>query len=270
MSDSLQAPSIDHLVVLVRDLSTSSEQWQRLGFTLSPRGEHSAHIGTANHTIMLRRDYLELLVTRGETAVNAEWRDLMARTGEGLYGTVLSTPDIDALYAMIRAHGVDATEPMSFERPVDVGAGKTIPARFRVIWAAPGSLPGLKLFACQHLTREAVWLPELCQHANSAIGILGYDMCVPDLAQARRDWSRIPCEIVTDQSSGDLHIKLARHLIRLREQPGRAARVLRLRLQVASLSSCRHALARGDQGFTERHHVLITEPINGIELAFSE
>src|SRR5215211_4643411 len=38
---------LDHIVVLVRDLDGAAETWRRLGFTLAPRGTHSAHMGTA-------------------------------------------------------------------------------------------------------------------------------------------------------------------------------------------------------------------------------
>ncbi|MDU0961376.1 MAG: VOC family protein, partial [Bradyrhizobium sp.] len=33
---------IDHAVVVVKDLDAAAETWKRLGFTLSPRGTHSA------------------------------------------------------------------------------------------------------------------------------------------------------------------------------------------------------------------------------------
>ena len=33
---------LDHVVVTVRDLDASARQWQSLGFTVSPRGTHSA------------------------------------------------------------------------------------------------------------------------------------------------------------------------------------------------------------------------------------
>lgn len=52
---------VDHCVILVRNLDGAAERYRRLGFTLSPRGYHSAHMGSANHTIMLQHDYFELL-----------------------------------------------------------------------------------------------------------------------------------------------------------------------------------------------------------------
>ena len=49
---------LDHAVVMVGDLDKAAENWKRLGFTLSPRGTHSAHMGTGNYTIMLDPDYM--------------------------------------------------------------------------------------------------------------------------------------------------------------------------------------------------------------------
>ena len=52
---------IDHAVVMVQDLARAAENYRQLGFTLSPRGTHSAHMGTGNYTIMFDPDYMELL-----------------------------------------------------------------------------------------------------------------------------------------------------------------------------------------------------------------
>ena len=48
---------LDHVVVTVRDLDQAEHRWRELGFTISPRGLHSAAMGTANHTIMLGEDF---------------------------------------------------------------------------------------------------------------------------------------------------------------------------------------------------------------------
>ena len=52
---------LDHAVVMVKDLDKAAENWKRLGFTMSPRGTHSAHMGSGNYTIMFDPDYVELL-----------------------------------------------------------------------------------------------------------------------------------------------------------------------------------------------------------------
>jgi catechol 2,3-dioxygenase-like lactoylglutathione lyase family enzyme len=68
---------VDHVAVLVRDLDRSRDTWAALGFTLSPRGVHSAHRGTGNHTVMLGADYLELQGVLTPTGSNAPSRALL-------------------------------------------------------------------------------------------------------------------------------------------------------------------------------------------------
>ncbi len=50
---------IDHVVLVVRDLDRARATYERLGFTLTPRGYHT--LGSQNHCIMFDRDYVELL-----------------------------------------------------------------------------------------------------------------------------------------------------------------------------------------------------------------
>ncbi|MFY7963237.1 MAG: VOC family protein [Elsteraceae bacterium] len=49
---------VDHVVVTVHDLDQAAQQWAQAGFTLSPRGLHSAHIGTANYTNIAVRSFV--------------------------------------------------------------------------------------------------------------------------------------------------------------------------------------------------------------------
>jgi hypothetical protein len=71
---------IDHAVVVVRDLDKAAENWKRLGFTVSPRGTHSAKMGSGNYTIMLDPDYIELLGVLVETEHNAPTRAFLEKT----------------------------------------------------------------------------------------------------------------------------------------------------------------------------------------------
>ena len=42
-------------------------------------------------------------------------------------------------------------------------------AKFRTfLWPTAEAPGGVRIFACQHKTRETVWIPELMQHANGA------------------------------------------------------------------------------------------------------
>ena len=83
---------IDHLVIAVSDLDRAAQAYRRLGFTLSPRAVHSAHMGTANHTIMLARDYFEVLGVLAPTKADARWRNALA---QGDDATLASQFDLD-------------------------------------------------------------------------------------------------------------------------------------------------------------------------------
>lgn len=163
---------VDHAVVLVRDLAQAAEGWRRLGFTVSPRGTHSPQMGTGNHTIMLGEDYIELIAVLAETPQNEASRALLARRGEGLERIAFTALDAAAGVEELRARGVAALGPVDFGRPVTLPGGGETEARFKVLLWPEEAPAGLRIFACQHLTRDAVWLPGLQRHANTARRLL--------------------------------------------------------------------------------------------------
>jgi hypothetical protein len=160
---------VDHAVVVVSDLDAAAANWKRLGFTVSPRGTHSAKMGTGNYTIMLSDDYFELLGVLAETEHNAPTRAYLARTGGGIERVAFTTLDAAAGAEEIRARGYPPLGPTDFERPVTLPSGALSSAKFRTFqWPVEQAPGGVRLFACQHKTRETVWIPELQRHANTA------------------------------------------------------------------------------------------------------
>ncbi len=159
---------IDHAVVVVRDLDNAARNWKRLGFTVSPRGTHSAKMGSGNYTIMLDPDYIELLGVLVETEHNAPTRAL-AKRGEGIERIAFTAVDSAAGAEEIRARGYEPVGPTDFERPVTMPDGSLSAAKFRTFqWPIAEAPGGLRIFACQHKTRDTVWIPELMKHANGA------------------------------------------------------------------------------------------------------
>jgi hypothetical protein len=160
---------IDHAVVVVKDLDASAENWKRLGFTISPRGTHSAHMGTGNYTIMLGEDYIELLGVLNATEHNAPSRAFLDRNGGGIERIAFTTPDAAAGAAEIRSMGHAGIGPTDFERPVTMPDGRKAAAKFATFqWPVDEAPGGVRLFACQHKTRETVWIPELQKQTNTA------------------------------------------------------------------------------------------------------
>lgn len=181
----------DHVVVTVRDLDAAAAQWRRLGFTLSPRGTHSPQIGTGNYTIMFGEDYLELVGVLHDTEQNKPTRDFL-KNREGIERTAFTTGDAAAGAADLTARGLKPLGPIHFGRPVDLPNDGKGEARFNVFrWPLDESPGGMRIFACQHLTRNTVWIPELQEHANSAARIAAIEILSASPKAAAEHMSRL-------------------------------------------------------------------------------
>ncbi len=175
---------IDHAVVVVKDLDRAAENWRRLGFTVSPRGTHSAKMGSGNATIMFGTDYIELLGVLTETEHNAPTRAFLAKRGEGIERIAFTAVDSAAGAEEIRARGYQPVGPVDFERPVTMPDGSLSAAKFRIFqWPIAEQPGGLRIFACQHKTRETVWIPQLMKHANGAKRLGQVLVVSPDCAK---------------------------------------------------------------------------------------
>jgi catechol 2,3-dioxygenase-like lactoylglutathione lyase family enzyme len=183
---------IDHAVVMVKDLDKAAENYKRLGFTVSPRGTHSAHMGTGNYTIMFDPDYMELLGVLEPTEHNAPARAFLDRRGEGIERIAFTAIDSAAGAEEIRARGLTPIGPTDFERPVTLPNGTVSAARFRTfLWPTAEAPGGVRIFACQHKTRETVWIPELMEHANAAKRMTQVLIASPEPAKDAAHLSRL-------------------------------------------------------------------------------
>lgn len=174
---------IDHGVVLVRDLDAAAAGFAALGFTIAPRGTHSPHMGTGNNCVMLRQDYFELLGVLVPTELNARWRRLL-EVREGISAVALRAHDAEAGRTELEARGIATLPVQHFGRPVALPGGHTAETRFQTFHVAEPPAPGLRMFACQHLTPEATWVPGLMDHANTAEALDTIEVLAADPAAA--------------------------------------------------------------------------------------
>ncbi|MFJ1300756.1 VOC family protein [Pseudomonadota bacterium AL_CKDN230030165-1A_HGKHYDSX7] len=162
---------LDHVVIAVRDLDAATAAYERLGFTLTPRGHHS--LGSSNNLAIFANDYLELLGVEPRNAhlPTAHWGH-----PPGLVGLVFKSPDADALWAQLRERGVgvEGEAPREFHRPVELPDGSSQDARFRTVRIAPERIANGRVFLCQHLTPELVWQPAWQDHPNGVIAVGEY------------------------------------------------------------------------------------------------
>jgi catechol 2,3-dioxygenase-like lactoylglutathione lyase family enzyme len=198
---------IDHAVIMVRDLDRAAANWKRLGFTLSPRGTHSAKMGSGNYTIMLDPDYIELLGVLADTEHNAPARAFLAKRGEGIERIAFTAVDSAAGADEIRARGYGAIGPTDFERPVTMPDGSLAAAKFRIFqWPIEEAPAGVRIFACQHKTRDAVWIPQLMKHANAAQRLRQALVVSPEPAKDAAHLGRLIDQAVRVETDGAIAV----------------------------------------------------------------
>ena len=171
---------IDHVVIAVGDIDGAAADFERFGFTLTPRGRHTT--GSENNCVMFERDYFELLGVPVPHPVTRYYQEFLAR-GDGLAAIALATDDARGFHDELAADGIAVDAPVDFSRPVQLAQG-TKDAAFRITQLTPAGTPAGRLFACQHFTRDLVWRPEYLQHANQVTG-LERVVAVADAAQVQ-------------------------------------------------------------------------------------
>jgi hypothetical protein len=274
---------LDHVVIVVRDLALAAEQWRRLGFKVSPQGTHSAHMGTGNHTLMLDDDYLELLGVLAPTDRNAPTRALLARR-EGIERVAFTTTDAAAGVAALQTRGIAAEGPIGFERPVDLPNGRVGAAKFQTfLWPRDERPGGMRIFACQHFTRDTVWLPTLRGHDNTARRIVRVELRAADPAAAAAHLGRLT-DTVPERLADGWRVATGgrRGVFEFVDPAAAAARhpgvdlpsatedqPIALVLQVADLSAARRAAT--SSGAVEGHDRVTVPPTaaNGVALVFT-
>jgi hypothetical protein len=273
---------VDHIVVAVRDLDKAAANWAALGFTMSPRGTHSAHLGTGNYTTMFGDDYVELLGVLHDTDQNLATRDFLKRT-EGIERTAFTAIDAEAGAAELRARGLEPLGPVHFSRPVNMPDGSTDEARFSVFrWPLAEAPGGMRIFACQHHTRHTVWIPSIQSHANGATRIVRIEILdeAPDAAAAHM--SRLIDQPMIKDPDGAVRIPsggsradfvFLDHAILNRRYPAKAIEGLPARgavgLVLATTDASAAARAIGPHAITEAGRTIAPASLaNGVVVSF--
>lgn len=180
--------SIDHIVIFVNDLATATRDYENLGFTVTPGGEHE-RMGTHNALIAFEDDtYLELISWKDPAAASRpvsvqapsapqlsaaerrvhEW----LKQEEGLVDFALLPKDIDEAIAAAQEGGLMLDGPLNGSR--------TRPDGQVVAWqfAFPDAfdLP----FLCADETPRELRVPTGAarEHASGVTGLLGISVVV--------------------------------------------------------------------------------------------
>ncbi len=192
--------ALDHIVLTVHDLEAAGARFEALGFTVTPKAQHSW--GTANRLIqfqgksfieILTVDRPELLEAHSQTLPSAAFdfgafnRNYMVRR-EGFSMLVLTGQDSQADAADFASIGGHPT--FDFERQATLPDGSQAKVAFSLAFASDAALPDSGFFTCHNRFPEVFWKPAFQQHANGATDMARVVMAAPDPTQHEAFFSR--------------------------------------------------------------------------------
>src|SRR5436309_5797519 len=153
---------IDHVVILVNDLSAASADYSALGFTVTPGGEHAD--GLTHNALISFADgsYLELIAFKGEAP---ETHFFYRGEGyEGLVTYALLPDDINGVISSARQRGLELQGP--------IPDGRLRPDGTRIEWQTARPPTRDLPFLCADVTPRELRVPggPATQHANGILG----------------------------------------------------------------------------------------------------
>jgi len=171
---------IDHIVIAVRDLAAAADDYARLGFTVSPGGEHT---GGATHNALISfadGAYFELIAFREpDRPQDHKWWGRFAK-GEGTVDFALLSESVDFEGDRLKQAGIEIDGPHD--------GGRLRPDGQRIAWrnlgltAAGAPLP----FMIEDVTTRDLRVPNgaATEHELGVTGITGLILPVADLDRA--------------------------------------------------------------------------------------
>ena len=175
--------ALDHIVILVNDLAEAVSDYEALGFTVTPGGEHSD--GASNNALVGFADgsYLELIAFRREVLTHRWWRHTAA--GEGLIDFALLPGSIEEDVSAAKSRGLSLLGPLR--------GGRERPDGVRLDWQTAFSDPPELPFLCGDLTSRELRVPQdaAARHANGVTGIFRVTIAVRDMEASAARYSAL-------------------------------------------------------------------------------
>jgi catechol 2,3-dioxygenase-like lactoylglutathione lyase family enzyme len=171
---------IDHVVIAVRDLAAAVDDYQRLGFTVTPGGEHTGG-GTHNALVSFADgSYFELIAFREpDRPQQHKWWGRFAK-GEGTVDYALLVDDAIAEADRLHAVGISGDGPRD--------GGRLRPDGQHIAWRNLAlEVPGAPLpFLIEDVTPRELRVPAgpATEHPLGVTGVAGLTLLVADLDRA--------------------------------------------------------------------------------------
>ena len=169
---------IDHLVVVVKDLSQATKDYEELGFTVLPGGQHP--VGSHNALISFADgSYLEIIAFYRDAADHRWWEPLSK--GERFVDFCFQTDDLRGDTRRLKDAGVAINDPVPWSRKRPDG--------YQLHWLlalATGAHRGVAPFLIEDVTPRTERIPQQFQHKNLVAGIGRITVAVAELAQVEK------------------------------------------------------------------------------------
>ena len=172
---------IDHLVIVVKDLEHAAKDYEQLGFTVVPGGQHP--VGSHNALISLRDgSYLEIIAFYREAVDHRWWNPLS--NGERFVDFCFQTDDLRGDTKKLRNAGVAINDPVPWSRKRPDG--------YELKWIlslATEPDRGVAPFLIEDVTPREERIPREMGHKNAVSGITRVTVAVNELAHIDK-WYR--------------------------------------------------------------------------------
>ena len=163
LSESLE---LDHIAINVKDnMDEAYELFSELGFILTPRGYHS--LGSINHSMVFNNNYLELIGNQKGKPID---RPELKNAAFGINGLVFKTNNVHRIYDHLVNINFEQDAPRSFNRPVFIDDIEN-KAMFETVSIKANIFKAGRVYYCNHLTPNLVWIPRYMNHPNTSFGI---------------------------------------------------------------------------------------------------
>lgn len=201
---------IDHIVIVVRNLERAAADYEKLGFTVIPGGQHP--VGSHNVLIPFGDgSYIEIIGYYRLSPDHRWWQPL--QRGEGLVDFCMQTDDLVGDTQKLRNAGVNINDPVPWSR--------TRPDGYQLKWLlslAQTDHRGVAPFLIQDVTPREERVPQQFDHKNGAAGIGTVTVAVDHLPAVRHWYESIlgqgrqPVEREDLQADG-IRFKIGPHLL---------------------------------------------------------
>lgn len=186
----------DHLMVLVKDLRSTTENFRRLGFNINPWGQFPEG-GLENAVMYFENEtFLEFLAVydKGKASGSPEAKFLEKYEGASGYAVEVASAAATAQALQDRGSSVAAPEPFPASDTGDTGSENWYWKSFGFRTAPPGGLFLIEYNRTLFEKFEKV-NPEKAKakitHANTAVAVTSVWIAVRDLEAARAAYSRV-------------------------------------------------------------------------------